>query len=40
MNYVNFREWGDWDGWVLLDKYMVGTLIKTNFITNKVKITF
>ena len=31
---------GDWDGWVLLDKYMVGTLIKTNFITNKVKITF
>ena len=41
MNYViKLQGMGDWDGWVLLDKYMVGTLIKTYFITNKVKITF
>ena len=41
MNYViKLQGMGDRDGWVLPDKYMVGTLIKTNFITNKVKITF
>ena len=31
---------GDWDGWVLLNEYMVGTLINTNFTTIKVEITF
>ena len=35
MNYViKLKGMGDWDGWVFLDKYMVGTLIKTNFTTN------
>ena len=42
MNYVIKLQGMEvyWDGWVLLDKYMVVTLIKTNFTTNKVKITF
>ena len=29
---IKLQGMGDGDGWVLLDKYMVGTLIKTNLL--------